>query len=103
VADVFLSAGVRTPFVKAGGVYARRSALELSIPTSSSPSPGIEPATNGIPIRGSPSTELHGIGSDQMHKKCESPLVIPCKFRAVTNSARHSCTHLAASCAIPDN
>jgi acetyl-CoA C-acetyltransferase len=32
MADVFLSAGVRTPFVKAGGVYARRSALELSIP-----------------------------------------------------------------------
>ena len=30
--DVFLSAGVRTPFVKAGGVYARHSALELSIP-----------------------------------------------------------------------
>ena len=30
--DVFLAAGVRTPFVKAGGVYARRSALELSIP-----------------------------------------------------------------------
>jgi len=32
MADVFLSAGVRTPFVKAGGVYARRSTLELSIP-----------------------------------------------------------------------
>ena len=30
--DVFLAAGVRTPFVKAGGVYAQRSALELSIP-----------------------------------------------------------------------
>src|SRR5215469_17723795 len=30
--EVFLAAGVRTPFVKAGGVYARRSALELSIP-----------------------------------------------------------------------
>ena len=34
MADVFLSAGVRTPFVKAGGVYARRSALELSIPVA---------------------------------------------------------------------
>ena len=32
MSDVFLSAGVRTPFVKAGGVYARHSALELSIP-----------------------------------------------------------------------
>jgi acetyl-CoA C-acetyltransferase len=30
--DVFLAAGVRTPFVKAGGVYAHRSALELSVP-----------------------------------------------------------------------
>jgi hypothetical protein len=27
--------------------------------------PGIEPATNGIPLRGSQCTELHGIGSDQ--------------------------------------
>jgi acetyl-CoA C-acetyltransferase len=32
MSDVFLSAGVRTPFVKAGGVYARHSALDLSIP-----------------------------------------------------------------------
>jgi len=34
MADVFLSAGVRTPFAKAGSVYARRSALELSIPVA---------------------------------------------------------------------
>lgn len=30
--DVFLSPGVRTPFVKAGGVYAQQSSLQLSIP-----------------------------------------------------------------------
>ena len=30
--NIFLSPGVRTPFVKAGGVYAQRSALELSVP-----------------------------------------------------------------------
>ena len=30
--DVFLAAGVRTPFVKAGGVYAQQSSLQLSIP-----------------------------------------------------------------------
>lgn len=30
--DIFLVPGVRTPFVKAGGVYAQRSALELSAP-----------------------------------------------------------------------
>jgi acetyl-CoA C-acetyltransferase len=30
--DVFLVPGVRTPFVKAGGVYAQRSSLELSVP-----------------------------------------------------------------------
>jgi hypothetical protein len=118
MADVFLSAGVRTPFVKAGGVYARRSALELSIPvvkqmcaqtrpdllvwgvpaneglilssraspddllagcgitwagpsrsTSSSPSPGIEPVTNGITLRGSQCMVLHGIGSGQNARK----------------------------------
>ena len=40
--------------------------------------------------------ELHGIAADQMHKSRESPLVIPCKFSAVINSARHSCTHLVA-------
>jgi acetyl-CoA C-acetyltransferase len=32
MSDVFLSAGLRTPFVKAGGVYARHSALERSTP-----------------------------------------------------------------------
>jgi acetyl-CoA C-acetyltransferase/acetyl-CoA acyltransferase len=32
MADVFLSPGVRTPFVKAGGVYAQQSSLQLSIP-----------------------------------------------------------------------
>jgi hypothetical protein len=46
---------------------------------------------------------LHGIGSDQMHFKSEIPLVIPCKFSAVTNSARHIGAHLAASYAIADN
>ncbi len=30
--DVFLIPGLRTPFVKAGGVYAQRSSLELSVP-----------------------------------------------------------------------
>jgi acetyl-CoA C-acetyltransferase len=30
--DVYLSAGVRTPFVKAGGLYAKLSAMDLSIP-----------------------------------------------------------------------
>ena len=30
--DIYLSAGVRTPFVKAGGAYAQRSSLELSVP-----------------------------------------------------------------------
>ena len=30
--DVFLSPGVRTPFVKAGGVYAQQSSLQLSVP-----------------------------------------------------------------------
>jgi hypothetical protein len=32
MADVFLSAGVRTPFVKAGGVYERRSAPDSAHP-----------------------------------------------------------------------
>ncbi|HUK07486.1 MAG TPA: acetyl-CoA C-acyltransferase [Stellaceae bacterium] len=30
--DVYLVPGVRTPFVKAGGIYARHSALSLSVP-----------------------------------------------------------------------
>jgi acetyl-CoA C-acetyltransferase len=30
--EIYLVPGVRTPFVKAGGVYAQRSALELSVP-----------------------------------------------------------------------
>jgi acetyl-CoA C-acetyltransferase len=30
--EIYLVPGVRTPFVKAGGVYAQRSALELSTP-----------------------------------------------------------------------
>src|SRR5215475_3209526 len=30
--DVYLLPGLRTPFVKAGGVYAQRSALDLSVP-----------------------------------------------------------------------
>jgi acetyl-CoA C-acetyltransferase len=30
--DIYLVPGLRTPFVKAGGVYAQRSALELSVP-----------------------------------------------------------------------
>jgi acetyl-CoA C-acetyltransferase len=30
--EVFLAAGVRTPFVKAGGVYAQQSSLQLSVP-----------------------------------------------------------------------
>ena len=30
--DVYLCAGVRTPFVKAGGAYAQRSAIDLSVP-----------------------------------------------------------------------
>jgi hypothetical protein len=32
MSDVFLLAGLRTPFVKVRGVYARHSALEMSIP-----------------------------------------------------------------------
>jgi acetyl-CoA C-acetyltransferase len=32
VSEVFLVSGVRTPFVKAGGLYAQLSALDLSIP-----------------------------------------------------------------------
>ena len=31
MSDVFLSPGLRTPFVKAGGVYAQRSAIDLSV------------------------------------------------------------------------
>lgn len=31
MSDVFLSPGLRTPFVKAGGVYAGRSAIDLSV------------------------------------------------------------------------
>jgi acetyl-CoA C-acetyltransferase len=34
MSDVFLYPGLRTPFVKAGGVYAQHSALELSIPVA---------------------------------------------------------------------
>jgi acetyl-CoA C-acetyltransferase len=34
MSDVFLSPGLRTPFVKAGGVYAHSSSLELSIPVA---------------------------------------------------------------------
>jgi len=32
MSDVYLVAGLRTPFVKAGGAYAQRSTLELSVP-----------------------------------------------------------------------
>src|SRR5580692_12857019 len=32
--DVYLSPGLRTPFVKAGGAYAKHSALELSVPVA---------------------------------------------------------------------
>lgn len=32
MSDVFLAPGLRTPFVKAGGVYAQHSALDLSVP-----------------------------------------------------------------------
>jgi acetyl-CoA C-acetyltransferase len=32
MSDIYLSQGLRTPFVKAGGSYAQRSALELSAP-----------------------------------------------------------------------
>jgi acetyl-CoA C-acetyltransferase len=34
MSDVFLSPGLRTPFVKAGGVYAQRSAVDLSVPVA---------------------------------------------------------------------
>jgi len=34
MSDVYLSPGVRTPFVKAGGVYARHAALPLSVPVA---------------------------------------------------------------------
>jgi acetyl-CoA C-acetyltransferase/acetyl-CoA acyltransferase len=34
MSNVFLSPGLRTPFVKAGGVYAQRSALDLSVPVA---------------------------------------------------------------------
>jgi len=34
MSDVFLSPGLRTPFVKAGGVYAHRSAIDLSVPVA---------------------------------------------------------------------
>jgi acetyl-CoA C-acetyltransferase len=34
MSDVFLSPGLRTPFVKAGGVYAQRSAIDLSVPVA---------------------------------------------------------------------
>jgi len=37
-----------------------------------------------------------------MHVKSEIPLVIPCKFSAVTNSAQHFCAHLATSQPMPD-
>ena len=33
---------------------------------------------------------------DQIPRKCQSPLVIPCKFSAVTYSERHSATHSVA-------
>jgi hypothetical protein len=49
--------------------------------------PRIEPSTNGsVPTKS---------------QKCESPLVIPCKFSAVTCSKLHSDTHSAARCALP--
>ena len=32
--DVYLSPGLRTPFVKAGGAYAKHTALELSVPVA---------------------------------------------------------------------
>jgi acetyl-CoA C-acetyltransferase len=34
MSNVFLSPGLRTPFVKAGGVYAQRSAIDLSVPVA---------------------------------------------------------------------
>ena len=34
MSDIFLAPGVRTPFVKAGGVFAKHSALELSVPVA---------------------------------------------------------------------
>jgi acetyl-CoA C-acetyltransferase len=32
--EIYLSPGVRTPFVKAGGAYAKHSSLELSVPVA---------------------------------------------------------------------
>jgi acetyl-CoA C-acetyltransferase len=43
MSDVYLSPGLRTPFLKAGGVYAQRSALELSIPIARSMSSHARP------------------------------------------------------------
>jgi len=34
LSDVFLSPGLRTPFVKAGGGYTQRSAIDLSVPVA---------------------------------------------------------------------
>ena len=51
--------------------------------------------------RGSPCTELHGIGSDQMQAKSENPLVAQCKFRAVTYPKARSGTPLAQRCSLP--
>jgi hypothetical protein len=45
--------------------------------------------------------------TESVPTKCTSrakiPLVIPCKFSAVTNSARRSCARLAASQPMPDS
>jgi hypothetical protein len=38
---------------------------------------------------------------DQIPRKCQSPLVIPCKFSAVTYSERHSATHSVARRVLP--
>ena len=50
------------------------------------------PAPKIISIEASP---------DQIPKKCESPLVIPCKFSAVTYSELHSDTHSVAARVLP--
>ena len=46
-------------------------------------------------------TELHGIGSDQMHVKIENPLVAQCKFSAVVYSKARSGTPFPARHDLP--
>jgi len=55
---------------------------------------GIEPATNGFHSEGRSARNRRESAPTKMHENRKTPPAAQCKFSAVINSARHSCTRL---------